>query len=494
MKSLAGLFCVAALIGPVILAPGVVLAAERAAQAIEVVRADSHDWPMYNHDPAGTRSTRAERRLGPSTVAGLREQWRFPTVGTVAGVPAVVQDVVYVIDSRGTAYAIGRDGREKWRTTVDVPTLLGPKVTASALVTNRTMIFGDQAGFVHGLDIDTGVERWRVRPNPHPAAAIFGSATFVGGMVALGISSVEELFAGFPGYACCTFRGSVVLLDPADGHVAWQTFLVSEPEQHADGSLGPSGAPVWSTPTYDAATKTVYVTTGNNYSEPSSQTSDAILALDAADGEIRWINQRTGGDVANVTTPPEDPAHPDFDFGDSPQLYRVGSRKVVGAGQKSGFYHAVDATTGALIDTLQVAPAGGLGGLFADTAVAGDTIYANGTHWPFVYAGGPPLGGTLTAVSGDASDLLWRFSTPMPNLSGVAVANRVVYFQSLDGFLYALDARDGSLRAKVQTGGQFGGPAISRGHIYLATGDILTSLFNPFLEPGPGSVIALGTE
>ena len=44
---------------------------------------------------------------------------------------------------------------------------------------------------------------------------------------------------------------------------------------------------------------------------------------------------------------------------DSPQIYRVGSRKVVGAGQKSGFYHAVDATTGALIDTLQVAPAGG---------------------------------------------------------------------------------------------------------------------------------------
>ena len=82
----------------------------------------------------------------------------------------------------------------------------------------------------------------------------------------------------------------------------------------------------------------------------------------------------------------------------------------------------------------------------------------------------------------------------MPNLSGVAVANRVVYFQSLDGFLYALDARDGSLRAKVQTGGQFGGPAISRGRIYLATGDILTSLFHPFLEPGPGSVIALGTE
>ena len=60
-------------------------------------------------------------------------------------------------------------------------------------------------------------------------------------------------------------------------------------------------------------------------------------------------------------------------------------------------------------------------------------------------------GGTISAVSGDGSAILWQFPTAMPNLSGVAVANNVVYFQSLDGFLYALDSRHGRQLARVQT-------------------------------------------
>jgi polyvinyl alcohol dehydrogenase (cytochrome) len=406
----------------------------------------------------------------------------------------VVRNVVYALDSSGTAYAIRRDGTELWRSRVDVPTPLGPKITDSPLVTEGTVIFGDQAGFVHGLDAETGAERWRVRPNPHPAASIFASATLAGDKVAIGTASVEEMFPAFPGYRCCTFRGSVVLLDPRDGHIDWQTFLVSDPQENPDGSFGPSGAPVWSTPTYDRASRTVYVTTGNNYSAPATDSSDAIVALDAGTGRIRWINQRTTEDVANVTTPPEDPAHPDFDFGDSPQLYRIGSRKIVGAGQKSGFFHALDATTGALTHEIQVTRGGGLGGLFADSAVAGSTNYANGVNWPFVFAGGQPLGGTLSAISGDGSTLLWQFHTDQPNASGVAGANGVVYFQSLDGVVYALDADNGALITRIETGGQFSGPAISRGRIYLGTGDMLSSLFNPFLEPGPGSIVALGVD
>jgi outer membrane protein assembly factor BamB len=82
----------------------------------------------------------------------------------------------------------------------------------------------------------------------------------------------------------------------------------------------------------------------------------------------------------------------------------------------------------------------------------------------------------------------------MPNLSGIAVANHVVYFQSLDGFLYALDAGNGLLLSRVQTGGQTSGPAISHGRIYLGTGDILSGLFNPFLVPGAGSIVSLGAD
>ncbi len=63
--------------------------------------------------------------------------------------------------------------------------------------------------------------------------------------------------------------------------------------------FGPSGAGVWATPTVDAKRRLLYVTTGDNYTEPASSTSDAVLALDMRDGRIVWTTQITERDVFN---------------------------------------------------------------------------------------------------------------------------------------------------------------------------------------------------
>jgi hypothetical protein len=39
----------------------------------------------------------------------------------------------------------------------------------------------------------------------------------------------------------------------------------------------------------------------------------------------------------------------DWDFGSSPNVFTVGGRTLVGIGQKNGFYHAFDATTGQIL-------------------------------------------------------------------------------------------------------------------------------------------------
>jgi len=121
-------------------------------------------------------------------------------------------------------------------------------------------------------------------------------------------------------------------------------------------------------------------------------------------------------------------------------------------------------------------------------------VYANGTDWPGLLSGQPPNRGILSAVAADGSHELWHFNTPFsPNISGVAVANGVVYFQSmLDGTFYALDAATGSPLAEVATGGQSSGPAVSRGQVYLGTGDSAFPFLNPTLPLGPGSLVALG--
>lgn len=330
-----------------------------------MVTGDPNDWPMYSHDPSGSRNNSAEHRLSPATVGGLRVRWSFPTAGPLAGTPAVVNDRVYAADALGTVYAVDRDGRSLWTTPLDVGlTATRIKVTASALVTNRTVVIGDQSGRVHGLDVETGAVKWTTALNPaNQFPAIWGSATMVGKYVAVGVSSNEWAVAGFvPGYVP-TFRGSLALLDPADGRVVRQTYTVTE----AENAAGASGAAVWSTPAYDRGLDTIFVGTSNNYTRPTTGTSDAFIAFDAQTGAVKWVNQRTHGDEWTFAFGDSSPEHPDYDIADSPQVYKIGGRTVVSAGQKSGFFHVLDAETGAeFAPPIQLAPGGTIGGLFAD--------------------------------------------------------------------------------------------------------------------------------
>jgi outer membrane protein assembly factor BamB len=88
----------------------------------------------------------------------------------------------------------------------------------------------------------TGKLLWSVLADNHdknPTAVIFGSPILVDGQVVIGVSSNE-------GAAKKTFRGSVVSLNPNDGSINWQTYLITDEEQEK----GSAGAGVWSTPTY----------------------------------------------------------------------------------------------------------------------------------------------------------------------------------------------------------------------------------------------------
>ena len=62
---------------------------------------------------------------------------------------------------------------------------------------------------------------------------------------------------------------------------------------------GPSGAGVWSSPTIDEQSGVLYVATGDNYSDPATNTSDAILAMDLKTGELLWSRQLTEKDAYN---------------------------------------------------------------------------------------------------------------------------------------------------------------------------------------------------
>jgi outer membrane protein assembly factor BamB len=221
--------------------------------------------------------------------------------------------------------------------------------------------------------------------------------------------------------------------------------LITDEEQ----AMGSAGAGVWSTPTYDADLKLVFVTTGNNYTVHATETSDAFVALEAATGHEKWHFQAHPNDKGQI----------EADIGDSPQVYTLLSgKKVVGAGQKkTGIYWVLDASTGALVNNIRAVPnCKDSLGLFADSAIMGDVVFVNGvncklpTNPPSI-----PPAGVVIALNKDASGKVWEFPSTTPQigsaLSGVAVANGVVYFHDsgLSSNLYALKALTGDLLAQT---------------------------------------------
>ena len=124
-------------------------------------------------------------------------------------------------------------------------------------------------------------------------------------------------------------------------------FTISEEAEAADErnkaggkTHGPSGAAVWSSPTFDEKLNVLYVATGDNYSDPPTATSDAVLAFDRRTGKLLWSKQVTSGDVYNMGITAKGR---DFDFGEPPILVSLpnGKRALV-IGQKSGIVYALD--------------------------------------------------------------------------------------------------------------------------------------------------------
>jgi len=155
-----------------------------------------------------------------------------------------------------------------------------------------------------------------------------------------------------------------VALDEASGKKLWRTYMAPS---------GYSGAAVWgSTPVIDATRNSVYVGTGNNYSVPeavktcfannqnnpdcaaSNDYFDSVVSLDLT-GQINWATrtlyydgETTACDAnpAGVGNCPS-PEGPDYDFGGSgPNM--LGS-DLIGIGQKSGIYWALNPDTGTVV-------------------------------------------------------------------------------------------------------------------------------------------------
>ena len=334
------------------------------------------------------------RRFVPAAVGGLtaadtpglKLKWAFayPEANRARSQPAVGWNTIFVGSQNGLVYAFDLEtGCAKW-------TFRAPAEVRTAIVVDpdsRRLHFGDVLGRAYALDAMTGRELWRRKLDDHPNATITGSPTLGGGTLFVPVSSLEVTSAADPNYECCTFRGAVVALDPATGREKWKTYTIPEPPKSqgrtksGTPTFGPSGAPVWGSPTYDAQRNRLYFGSGENYSSPADGNSDALIAVDARTGKRVWERQLTAKDAWNVgcmvgndNCPVE--AGPDYDLAASPLLIPLGKgRDIIVVAQKSGQAYGIDPQDGSIVWRQRVGHGGTQGGTHFGMAAEGTTVY-----------------------------------------------------------------------------------------------------------------------
>src|SRR6185369_2239117 len=252
--------------------------------------------------------------------------------------PAVVGGRVFVGSGGGLFYSLSAaTGCIHWYFKTAAAVRGAPSIGSikTANGTRYAVFVGDRTANLYALDALTGELIWRKKVDEHPLARITGSVMLYQGRVYLGTSSGEEVASTTAGYECCKFRGSVIAIDADTGEQLWKSGTVDEPRptsKNAGGTQlwGPSGAPVWSSPTIDPLRHAVYVTTGNNYSDPPTTTSDAFLAFDLDSGKLLWSRQLIANDAytsgCRMTDKSACPASngPDYDFSSSAILADLG--------------------------------------------------------------------------------------------------------------------------------------------------------------------------
>ena len=433
-------------------------------------------WTGWGQNTNNTRfQDSAGAGLTASDVPKLKLKWAFAFPGDLQSYAqsTIAGGRVFVGSWGGKVYSLSAaTGCIHWF--FDAGQGVRSAISIGRVGTRDIAVFGDSQANLYALDAAIGKLLWKTDVDDFPVGRISGSPTLHNGRIYVGIASGEEASGANPAYECCKFRGSVVAVDAATGKMLWKTYTLEEPKPTKKNAVGtqlwgPSGAPVWSAPAIDAKLNRLYVTTGNNYSDPTSPTSDAFLALDMDSGKILWSKQMTEKDAYTAAcrlpdkTNCADSNGPDFDFSSSPILLSLANgRRLLLAGQKSGIVHALDPDKGGeVLWQTRVGRGGTMGGVQWGSAADQSNIYVALSDIGRVmlnYSNStdadPKQGGGMFALRLEDGERVWY--TPPPGCgtrqrcspaqsAAVSAIPGVAFSGSVDGHMRAYSTKDGAI-------------------------------------------------
>ena len=486
---------------------------------------DALDFDL-NRPPAQVGWGYDTRRFVPDAVAGLsaadvpslKLKWAFAFPGALRArsQPVVAMGAVFVGSQDGTVYAFDlQSGCARWTSNVGAEVRTGIVVESwpEGTIPERSprLYFGDLLGRAYGMDALTGEVLWRTRVDDHPTATITGTPLLHDGTLYVPVSSLEVTTAANPAYPCCTFRGSLLAIDAASGKVKWRHYSVDQPAAEQGKTsvntaiMGPSGAGVWTSPTLDPQRGLIYHGSGQNYSPPADDNSDAIFAVDAKTGKRVWHQQVTAGDIWTPAciVKSANCVHEkglDHDIAASILLIDLSKGKqILVAGQKSGMVYGLDPDNrGEPLWQQAVGRGSVMGGVHFGMAAEGTRVYVPVVDTPMQADGSmaPDHGAAgIHAIDAASGEVLWRALKTESNCDdagchpGVSAALTaipgVVFAGHLDGIFRAYDGATGKVLWESDTtvpvpavnginavGGSMSGPgaAIADGHVIVNSG------------------------
>jgi polyvinyl alcohol dehydrogenase (cytochrome) len=465
-------------------------------------------WNGWGNGIANTRFQSAkEAGLTAAQIPNLKLKWAFgfPGADEVYGQPTIAGGRVFLGVDTGAVYSLDAEtGCVYWSYQADAG--VRTAITISPLKgkgpAKYGVYFGDIRANVYMVDAATGKEIWKVKVEDHPVAKITGAPTLYEDRLYVPVSSQEERSAGWSTvYPCCTFRGSVVALDAANGHTIWKTYVVQDPPKPMGKTpsgvqqYGPNGGAVWNSPTVDPKNHAIYIGTGDSYTKPVSKNTDAIVALDMKTGKIMWSIQDTendawlsgcGGEIKSENCLPPGEIGPDYDFGASPILVSLGNgHRMLVAGQKSGMVWGHDPDReGTVVWKTQLVKKLALGMITFGGAADEQNSYFGLRN------------GGVAAVRNDTGEQKWFTPvapTPGPGAKGenaaITAIPGAIFSGGWDGMLRAFSTEDGHLlwdynmlrsydtvNHVAAKGGSMAaaGPTVAGGMLFVGSGYVFT--------------------
>lgn len=438
----------------------------------------ANPWPGWSPDVENTRFVASrDSALSPDNVRRARLKWAFVfpdtwTTQTSINQPTVSSGMVFISNVAGIVYALDAgSGCTYWSFRADMG------VRSAIASDGGTVVFGDYGANVYALDAGTGRLRWKLGVDDQATARVSGNVTIHDGMVFVPVSGMQETYGIHPQLTCCLFRGSVLALDLQTGREIWKTYLIDEVPQElgpADRRVkryGPSGVPIWSVPTVDAERGLLYVSTGNQYTEPVVPESDAIVALEIDTGRKRWIRtlapEFIGFDVYHIgceawvdekrstCAPMNTEGRGDREFGAPAVLRRMSDgREILLAGSKDGVLYALDPDRdGRILWKQRLGHGGEFGGIEYGFAASEERAFVAISDLNADLS----AEGSLNAVDLGTGWIVWRVPGSLSTCDGrpaqcsnagmaaVTAAGSVVFAGSMDGHLRAYSTDAGEL-------------------------------------------------